>query len=58
MKLNELLKDITVLEATADMEMEIDHIAYDSRKVQLGGMFVAVAGFATDGNRFIPMAME
>ena len=58
MKLNELLKDIKVLKATADMQMEIVHIAYDSRKVQSGGMFVAVAGFATDGNRFIPMAME
>ena len=58
MKLSELLKDIPVLDASADMQMEIAHIAYDSRKVQPGGMFVAVAGFATDGNRFIPMAME
>ena len=58
MKLSELLKDIHVLESTADMQMEIAHIAYDSRKVQPDGMFVAVAGFATDGNRFIPMAME
>ena len=58
MKLKELLKDIQVLEATADMELEIADIAYDSRKVQPGGMFVAITGFATDGNRFIPMAME
>ena len=58
MQLNELLKGIKVLESTADLQMEISHIAYDSRKVQPGGMFVAVAGFATDGNRFIPMAME
>ena len=58
MKLSELLKDIPVLDASADMQMEIAHIAYDSRKVQPGGMFVAVAGFATDGNRFIPMAKE
>ena len=58
MKLKELLKDITVLKSNADMELEIDHVAYDSRKVQSGGMFVAITGFATDGNRFIPMAME
>lgn len=58
MKLKELLADITVLKATADMETEIVHVAYDSRKVQPGGMFVAITGFATDGNRFIPMAME
>jgi len=58
MKLKELLADITVVKATADMDLEIGHVAYDSRKVQPGGMFVAVTGFATDGNRFIPMAME
>ena len=58
MKLKELLADIKVLKATADMELEIADVAYDSRKVQPGGMFVAVTGFATDGNRFIPMAME
>jgi len=58
MKLKELLADVTVLKATADMEQEILHVAYDSRKVQNGGMFVAISGFATDGNRFIPMAME
>ena len=58
MKLRELLKDVTVLKATADMELDIQDVAYDSRKVQPGGMFVAISGFATDGNRFIPMAME
>ena len=58
MKLRELLADITVLKATANMELEIAHVAYDSRKVQEGGMFVAISGFATDGNRFIPMALE
>ena len=58
MKLKDLLADIHVLKTNADMELEIADIAYDSRKVQPGGMFVAVTGFATDGNRFIPMAME
>ena len=58
MKLKELLKDITIVKTNADMELEIADIAYDSRKVQPGGMFVAISGFATDGNRFIPMAMD
>ena len=58
MKLKELLADIHVLKTNVDLELEIQYIAYDSRKVQPGGLFVAVTGFATDGNRFIPMAME
>ena len=58
MKLKDLLKDIAVLELCADPELEIDHIAYDSRKVTSGSLFVAITGFAADGNRFIPMAME
>ncbi len=58
MKLQDLLKDIPVLECTADMETEISAVHYDSRKVTEKSLFVAVSGFASDGNRFIPMAME
>ena len=58
MKLRELLQGIPVLEATADLERNIEAVAYDSRKVTEGGLFVAISGFASDGNRFIPMAME
>ena len=58
MKLRELLKDISVLETTADPELEITGVVYDSRKAAPGVLFVAVSGFASDGNRFIPMAME
>ena len=58
MKLKELLIGVEILESTADMELNIAQVAYDSRKVAQDGLFVAVSGFATDGNRFIPMAME
>ena len=58
MQLRELLKDIHVLESNVNMDLDIENIAYDSRKVVAGGMFVAIAGFASDGNRFIPMVME
>lgn len=58
MLLKELLKDIPVLECTADQEDEITAICYDSRKAEPGCLFVAVSGFAADGNRFIPMALE
>ena len=58
MKLKELLQGLEPLEIAADLEMEIGYVTSDSRKVQPGSLFVAVAGFAADGNRFIPMAME
>ena len=58
MKLKELLKNIPVLECTADPELEIANVYYDSRKVTEGSLFVAVSGFAADGNRFIPMALS
>ena len=58
MKLKELVRDMQILEATADMEMEIGRVCYDSRKVTPGSLFVAVTGFVTDGNKYIPMALE
>lgn len=58
MKLKELLRDIPVTAMTADPETEIKNICYDSRMVKPGDLFVAVEGFKSDGNQFIPMAME
>ena len=58
MKLNQLLQGVEVLNLNADPNMEITGMAFDSRKVKPGDLFMAVSGFATDGNRFIPGAME
>ena len=58
MKLKELLSGVAVLESNLNSEIEITDVFYDSRKVTPGSLFVAIAGFASDGNRFIPMALE
>ena len=58
MKLRELLSGVPVLGANVDMDLDIQQVHYDSRKVTPGSLFVAISGFATDGNRFIPMALE
>ncbi|MBO5324122.1 MAG: UDP-N-acetylmuramoyl-L-alanyl-D-glutamate--2,6-diaminopimelate ligase [Oscillospiraceae bacterium] len=58
MKLKDLLGGIEILKTNVDMETEIASVVYDSRKVTPGSLFVAVSGFAADGNRFIPMALE
>ena len=58
MKLRDLLCGVEIIKTTADLDTEITSVAYDSRKVVPGGLFVAISGFVTDGNRYIPMAME
>ena len=49
MKLSELLKDISVVECTANLETDISAICYDSRKATPGSLFVAISGFASAG---------
>ena len=56
MKLSDLLQEIPVLESTADLNMEITGVSYDSRRVGPGHLFVAITGYAADGHRFIPDA--
>ena len=58
MILKELLQDIDVTAMTADPDLEIRNVRYDSRAVGPGDLFVAVEGFASDGHRFIPGAVE
>ena len=58
MKLKELLLGLEPLQIHADPELEITGICYDSRQVKPGNVFVAISGFAMDGHRFIPMALE
>ncbi|WP_295580309.1 UDP-N-acetylmuramoyl-L-alanyl-D-glutamate--2,6-diaminopimelate ligase [uncultured Oscillibacter sp.] len=56
MKLRELLRGLEVLSATADWEMEVPGVSYDSRTTRPGELFVAMTGFASDGHAFIGRA--
>ena len=59
MKLKDLLAGVSVLEATADMEMDIHNVVYDTRKeITPGSLFVAISGFVFDGNSYISSALE
>ena len=58
MKLRQLLAGVDVLAANVNMDTDITSVVYDSRKVTPGSLFVAITGFATDGNKYIPMALE
>ena len=58
MKLKDLLRGVCALESNVCPDTVIEAVCYDSRKVTPGSLFVAVTGFAADGNRFIPMALS
>lgn len=58
MKLNELLKNVEVLNILGDAEVEITGVNIDSRQVGNGHLFVAIPGTQTDGHKFIPKAIE
>jgi len=58
MKFCELAQGVACLSSTVAPETDITGIAYDSRKVQPGNIFVAITGFQADGHRFIPAALE
>ncbi|MBR5245113.1 MAG: UDP-N-acetylmuramoyl-L-alanyl-D-glutamate--2,6-diaminopimelate ligase [Clostridia bacterium] len=58
MKVSKLFEQIPVLQWHCDPELEVSGVCFDSRKAAPGCAFVAVRGFATDGHRFIPAALE
>ncbi|WP_352400914.1 UDP-N-acetylmuramoyl-L-alanyl-D-glutamate--2,6-diaminopimelate ligase [Anaerotignum sp.] len=56
MELKKLLDGISYEVLQGDPAMEVMSIAYDSRKVTPGAVFVCVRGFQADGHKFAPMA--
>ena len=58
MKLNELLKNVEVLNTQGDVDVEITGVNIDSRRIEAGHLFVAIPGTVTDGHKFIPKAIE
>ncbi len=60
MKLGDLLKvlDLKTTLSREALESEVRDIAYDSRKVVPGSLFVAVRGYHSDGHQFISQAIK
>lgn len=56
MKFREILRNVETLAASGDAE--ITGIAYDSRKVKPGFLFLAMHGESSDGNRFVDAALR
>jgi UDP-N-acetylmuramoyl-L-alanyl-D-glutamate--2,6-diaminopimelate ligase len=58
MILTDILQNVILLKTTGETEIDIQHIQFDSRKVEKGSVFVATRGTASNGHQFIPMAIE
>ena len=58
MVLKTLLSKIDPVAVEGPQDCEITSIAYDSRHVQPGGLFVALRGEKVDGHQFIAQAVE
>jgi UDP-N-acetylmuramoyl-L-alanyl-D-glutamate--2,6-diaminopimelate ligase len=59
MNYRDLLTEEEILEVrNGDRTEAITDVAYDSRRVIPGAMFVAIFGFATDGHRFVEAAID
>ncbi|HME89264.1 MAG TPA: UDP-N-acetylmuramoyl-L-alanyl-D-glutamate--2,6-diaminopimelate ligase [Chthoniobacterales bacterium] len=58
MQLKTLLGAISVREIVGPVDRSVESIAYDSRRVQRNGLFVALHGEKSDGHDFIGQAIE
>jgi len=56
-RLAKLLRGVDARAAAANGDMEIADVAYDSRRVNPGTLFVAIRGEKTDGNKFVSDAV-
>jgi len=56
--LNNILKDVQVLQIVGNATVEVSALSIDSRKANAGTAFIAVKGTQVDGHAFIEKAVE
>src|ERR1700758_4140218 len=58
MQLKTLAAAIPVRQVIGALDRTVESVAYDSRRVQRNGLFVALRGEKSDGHNFIGQALE
>jgi len=58
MLLKDLISVLDVVKTKGNLEIEINTIAYDSRKVKPGSLFVCIKGYKVDGHDYLPIALK
>jgi UDP-N-acetylmuramoyl-L-alanyl-D-glutamate--2,6-diaminopimelate ligase len=57
MELDELIRDLSIVETQGDLRLPVPGLAYHSSQVTKGGVFVAIPGNRTDGHEFVPQVL-
>lgn len=58
MKLSKLIEGLDITRVSGDMSCDINSVAYHSKKVEEGCLFVAIKGLQSDGHHFIEEAVK
>jgi UDP-N-acetylmuramoyl-L-alanyl-D-glutamate--2,6-diaminopimelate ligase len=57
-ELKNILDGVEILELLGDLDVRVNAVVFDSRKIELGALFVAQEGTAFDGHLFIEKAIQ
>jgi len=57
-QLKDILYKVSLQSVSGNMETEVTQLAFDSRKVDVGSLFIAVSGTQVDGHDFIDKAID
>ena len=57
-QLKDILYKVSLMTVSGDMETEVTTLAFDSRKVEVGSVFIAVSGTQVNGHDYIDQAIE
>lgn len=58
MKLNDIIQGLDIINVKGELNIDINNVQYDSRKVTKGTLFICIKGFVSDGHKYIKDAIE
>jgi UDP-N-acetylmuramoyl-L-alanyl-D-glutamate--2,6-diaminopimelate ligase len=58
MLLSRLIEGLEIFELSGNLNVEVKDIAYDSRKVTKGSVFICIEGFKEDGHQYVEKAIQ
>jgi len=56
--LKDILYGVSLTAVSGDTNVLVNHIHFDSRKVEMDDVFIAIKGLVTDGHKYIQTAID